>query len=216
MLPTVSNSKNPVIHVDPGIVPLAPQILHETWILCSKDCFHTDCKIWYSSQLLHILQITLPWLCWRMRAAARYEVTPCSFDYTSQCILLTGWLLQACGVYCVLLGVEQWLMLLVMGWLLCRFGLHYLVHLCGCGWGLQCLGFILPGVCCCTPHHSWIFAGEVATLVCFLYTVTLYVLLSYLTSSQTGLDLCHHCSWSIVARGVSEIVSLWLLSNSGT
>lgn len=86
MLPTVSNSKNPVIHVDPGIVPLAPQILHgeecriqETWILCSQDCFHTDCKIWYSSQLLHIFQITL-------HAAARYGVTACGFDYTSQCI----------------------------------------------------------------------------------------------------------------------------------
>lgn len=131
MLSTVSNNKNPVIHVDPGIVPLAPQILHgeecriqETWILCSQDCFHTDCKIWYSSQLLHILQIALPWLCWRMLAAARYGVTACGFDYTSQCILLTGWLLQAFGVYCILLGVEQWLV-----------------------W------FILPNACC------WLWAG---------------------------------------------------------
>lgn len=197
MLPTVSNSKNPVIHVDPGIVPLAPQILHDriqkTWILSSKDCFHTDCKIWYSSQLLHILQITLPWLCWHMHAAARYEVTPCSFDYTSQCILLTGWLLQACGVYCILLGVEQWLIWFLLPNACCWLWAGYSVDLAYITWysfvgvggdssalTLYCLMFAVAHL---PTLESLLGKWLLWHLICSLYIMTLYVLLSYLTSS---------------------------------
>lgn len=76
MLPIVTKGENPVIHVGPGIVPPAPQLLHgeecriqEAWTPCPQDCFHTEYKILYSSRLLHIFHITLPWLCWCMHAA---------------------------------------------------------------------------------------------------------------------------------------------------